>query len=302
MDSRRFKTLFSLTMAGLDAAMLAVAFVIAHRLRVMIPWPDEATDIERFRSYLPVLAIFVASVVLVFFLFRMYHLVRATSRVDEVYAIFRGVSLGTLLAVAAASLTLKNSVFEVNLPRAMIAYAWLGGTLLVTLGRWGLQQMRAALQSRGIVQDRVILIGAGEVARLVIQKIQGSPYLGYRLLGMVANGQGAGGPDQIEGFPILGHAEDLPRLIDEHAVDEVIIAVPEADDDEMVRLISLCHRERVSIKVFPDLFELMAASVTIDDLGGLPLLNVRDVALRGWKLSFKRLMDLVVSAVGLVLL
>jgi exopolysaccharide biosynthesis polyprenyl glycosylphosphotransferase len=70
----------------------------------------------------------------------------------------------------------------------------------------------------------------------------------------------------------------------------------------MVRLISLCYREGVTIKVFPDVFELMAAGVTIDDLGGLPLLTVRDVALRGWRLTFKRAMDLVGGAVGLVLL
>ena len=70
----------------------------------------------------------------------------------------------------------------------------------------------------------------------------------------------------------------------------------------MVRMISLAHRERVSIKVFPTLFEIMAAGVTIDDLGGLPLLSIRDVALRGWKLSVKRAMDLVGSAAGLVVL
>ena len=64
----------------------------------------------------------------------------------------------------------------------------------------------------------------------------------------------------------------------------------------MLRLISLAHRDRVSLKVFPNLFEIMAAGVTIDDLGGLPLLSIRDVALRGWKLSFKRTIDLAGSA------
>jgi exopolysaccharide biosynthesis polyprenyl glycosylphosphotransferase len=201
--------------------------------------------------------------------------------------------------VAVASLTLKNSVFEVNLPRVMIAYAWLGGALLVIIGRWLQHQVRGIVQSRGYVQDRVVVVGTGDAARLVIQKIQSSPYLGYRLLGLV---NGTGGPPQLEGFAVLGCTEDLPRLIDEHAIDEVILAVPEADDEEMVRLISLAHRERVSIKVFPDLFEIMAAGVTIDDLGGLPLLSVRDVALRGWKLTVKRAMDVVLSAVGLVLL
>jgi Undecaprenyl-phosphate glucose phosphotransferase len=99
---------------------------------------------------------------------------------------------------------------------------------------------------------------------------------------------------------VLGCVEELPRLIDEHAVDEVIIATPESDDEELVRLVSLAHREGVSIKVFPDLFEIMTAGVTIDDLGGLPLLSIRDVALRGWKLTVKRAMDIAFSAMFLV--
>jgi exopolysaccharide biosynthesis polyprenyl glycosylphosphotransferase len=308
MDSRRFRTLFSLSLAVMDVAMVAAAFLGAYRLRKLIPWPAEAVELPpRFLPYLGVLVIHVMSVLLVFFLFRMYHLVRATSRVDLFYSIFGGMTVATLLSVALSALLLKNSIFEVNLPRVMVFYAWAGGVLLVTLGRWALQQIRAALQMRGAVQDKVILIGTGEVARLVIQKIQNQPYLGYKLLGLV-DGPGASAearPEQsrgVEGYPVLGQTEDLPHLMDQYGVDEVIIATPEAPDEEMVQLISLCYREGVSIKVFPDVFELMAAGVTIDDLGGLPLLNVRDVALRGWKLTFKRAMDLVGSAIGLVLL
>ncbi|MCC6187736.1 MAG: undecaprenyl-phosphate glucose phosphotransferase [Anaerolineales bacterium] len=299
IDARRFRALFAILLLGTDTFMLALAFGLAHRLRVLIPWPRQAADIERLLDYLPVVLIFVVSNVFVFFLLRLYHLARATSRVDEFYTAFVGVTVGTLLAVAAASLTLKNSVFEVNLPRAMMAYAWLAGAALVIIGRWLQHQVRNILQSRGYVQDRVVVVGAGDAARLVIQKIQSSPYLGYRLLGVV---NGTGGPSQLHGYAVLGCTEDLPRLIETHAIDEVILAVPEADDAEMVRLIALAHRDRVSIKVFPDLFEIMAAGVTIDDLGGLPLLSIRDVALRGWKLSFKRAMDIVLSAISLALL
>ena len=299
MESRRFRTAFALLLLASDAAMLSLAFMLSHRLRLLIPWPNPATELERLLVYLPVAGMFVAANVFVFFLLRLYHLVRATSRVDEFYAVFGGVSIGTLLTVAVASLTLKNSVFEVDLSRVMIGYAWLGGALLCIMGRWILHQARAIVQSRGLVQDRVIIIGSGEAARLVIQKIQGSPFLGYHLLGLVNN---ADTPEQVDGFSVIGCVDELPRLIVEHSVDEVIIAMPEAGDETMVDLISLAHRDGVSIKVFPDLFDIMTAGVTIADLGGLPLLTIRDVALRGWKLSLKRGMDVLLSAVGLILL
>lgn len=300
MEARRFRRLFSLVLLVADVAIMVLALYLGYRMRRVIPWPEVATDLpSRFLSYWPVVLIYVSALVLVFFLLRLYHLVRATSRVDEFYSIVGGSSLGMLLAVAVAALTLKNSVFENNLSRLMLGYTWFNTIVGVTLVRWMLQQGRTLLQTQGVALDRAIIIGTGEVARLVLQKIQGSPYLGYHVLGLV-NGVADGEP--IDGFPVLGQTADLPRLIETLEIDEVIIAKPEADDEELVRLISLAHRERVNIKVFPDIFQIMAAGVSIDDLGGLPLLNVRDVALRGWKLTFKRALDVVGSAVGLILL
>jgi exopolysaccharide biosynthesis polyprenyl glycosylphosphotransferase len=299
-DARRFRTLYALGLYLADSALIAGAFYAAYYLRRAIPWPNEALELPaRFWPYWPVWVIYVLSLGLVFFLLRLYHLVRATSRVDEFYSVIGGAFLGTLLAVAVSVLTLKNSIFEITVPRVMLFYAWILSTVLVVAGRWGMHRARLLLQTRNFTRDRVVIIGAGEMAHLVIQKIQTSPYLGYHLLGIVDDDPA---PRAMDGFPRLGKLEALPKLIDDYAVDEVIIAKPEADDEALVRLITLAHRDRVNIKVFPDVFQIMAAGVTIDDLGGLPLLSVRDVALRGWKLTMKRAMDVVGSAMGLILL
>jgi Undecaprenyl-phosphate glucose phosphotransferase len=106
--------------------------------------------------------------------------------------------------------------------------------------------------------------------------------------------------DSLLGVPVLGQPEDLPNLIDTHHVDEVIIAVPEKGHREAMRIISYCERGRVSIKVFPDIFQFVTTDAGIDDLGGLPLLTVRDSALRGYLLILQRLMDLVGATLGLV--
>jgi exopolysaccharide biosynthesis polyprenyl glycosylphosphotransferase len=67
-------------------------------------------------------------------------------------------------------------------------------------------------------------------------------------------------------------------------------------------VISYCERGRVSIKIFPDVFQFVTSQASIDELGGLPLLSVRDYALRGYLLIFKRLMDMMGAALGLVIL
>jgi Undecaprenyl-phosphate glucose phosphotransferase len=105
----------------------------------------------------------------------------------------------------------------------------------------------------------------------------------------------------VLGVPVLGQPEELPELIDLHRIDEVIIAMPEQGHREVVRVMSYCERGRVSIKVFPDIFQFVASETDIDDLGGLPLLSIRNYAMRGYLLIFKRLMDLVGAVFGLVL-
>ena len=83
-------------------------------------------------------------------------------------------------------------------------------------------------------------------------------------------------------------------------MDEVIIALPHASHEEVLAIVSLCDGRKVDVKVFPDLFQIMASEVSISDLNGLPLMSIRDVSLRGWRLTLKRAVDVVLSALVMV--
>ena len=180
-----------------------------------------------------------------------------------------------------------------------LAYAWGLSVLMLTAGRVVVGSVQKATQARGIGADRVLIVGTGEVGRMILQKIIQQPELGYRVVGFIGTN---GNPRTVMGMPVLGRPADIPRVVDEQKVDEVIIALPEASHQEIVNLVALCEREKVGIKVFPDVFQIMASEISIGDLGGLPLLTVRDVAMRGWRLAAKRLMDIVGATVGLILL
>jgi exopolysaccharide biosynthesis polyprenyl glycosylphosphotransferase len=296
MNRKRVRALLAILMVMLDASMATLAFVLAYQLRRFVP-PDPI-NLGPFIVYVPLLVLQVASVLTVFFFFRLYHQRRAFSRVDQFYSIFGGVSVGTLLAIAVASFTFKNNVFELDYPRAMIIYAWVFEIVLVNLGRIFHSWVRTRVQERGLGRDRVLVVGTGQLAELILQKILFSSNLGYEAVGVV-NGAGEG---KNIGIPYLGNVESLPELIPAHEVDEVIIALPDADHQELLRIISLCERGGAVVKVYPDLFQIMASQISIDDLGGLPLVSVRDVALRGWKLTLKRAVDLVGASLGLVVL
>ncbi len=298
MKTQQVKNLYAVTLILLDAVMTATAFVLAYRLRAEIPWPAEVENLAPFGAYAGLMGVQVLAVVGTLMIYRQYYVPRAMSRVDQFYAVFASVTLATILSVAVAAFVFKGTALEVDYPRVMVIYAWILSIVLIMLGRAVHQLIRENLRERGIGKDRLVVVGTGDVARIIVQRIQWSPHLGYELLGVIDDDDHA---ESFLGLPVLGSEEDLPELIARLGIDEVIIAIPEKGHREVVKVMSFCERGRVSIKVFPDIFQFVTSQAGIDDLGGLPLLTVRNYALRGYMLFLKRLIDILGALVGLVL-
>jgi exopolysaccharide biosynthesis polyprenyl glycosylphosphotransferase len=295
----RLQTAYVLTLALTDAVMTGCAFLLAYWLRRLIPWPEEAQAMRPWADYTGIVVIHILSIMVVFAFSHLYRLARMPSRIDEFYRIVASTTVATLIGVALASLLFKNSTLDIDYSRGMVLYAWAFTAVFITIGRVVHAHIRAGLRQKGWGRDRVLIVGTSDVGQMIFHKIESNPGMGYEVVGLVeANGQ----KGALPGLPILGQAGDLAPLIDEHQVDEVIIALPEATHQEILTLISECERGKVTIKVFPDVFQYMAGQVSIGDLGGLPLLTVRDIALRGWRLVVKRLMDVVGATCLLVLL
>jgi Undecaprenyl-phosphate glucose phosphotransferase len=303
--------LFAGALVVLDAAMIALAFFLAYDLRLRTE-VRPAINIAPFRSYLGMMVIQIVTLLLIFFFYKLYHRKPGASRIDQLYTVTTAVSIGIIMAIAFTGLIYKN---ELDYPRLMVIYAWLLTIVFVFVERSIYDTVRRSLYARGVGVVRALIVGAGEVGQMILRRIQESPRLGYRVVGFVDGGReggedGATGNEQVEdtkgakvgNVPVLGTVEAIPHIIEAHDIGEVIIALPEASHQEILSIISRCQREKISIKVFPDVFQIMASEVNVGDLGGLPLLTVRDVALRGWKLTLKRAVDLVVSAAALVFL
>jgi len=290
---RRTNWVLSVFTVTVDAAMLACAFFFAYVLRRGTEYPQPLNP-RPFTDYAGMLLIQVATHIATFFFYRLYHVKSGLSRVDKSYTIMAAVSFGTVSSVAVTSFLYKN---ELDYPRIMVIYAWVLSIVLVMAGRLLTDQLRAHF--RRATPRSVLIVGAGDIGRMILQKINQSPNLGYRPIGFVDD---LPGRREVAGTPVLGRTSQLAAIIREHRVREVIIGLPEAGHEELLDLISQCEQERATVRVFPNLFQIIASEISIDDLNGLPLLTVRDVALRGWRLAMKRWVDVIGSAVTLVLL
>ncbi len=289
--SRRTSWLLSLLTILVDATMLVLAFYGAYRLRLLTEYPQPIAT-RSFGSYAGMLVIHLLTLLLTFFVYRLYHLKPGLSRVDKFYAVAAAVSFGTVASVATTSFAFKN---ELDYPRAMIIYAWFLSLIAVTAGRLVTDELHTFYRKRS--PTRVLIVGAGDTGRMIRQKIGQSPHLGYQPIGFVDDTPGR---TEVAGLPVLGPTSQMTAVIRDRGVQEVIIALPEADRDHVLELITQAEQEKTTVRVFPDVFQIIASQLSIDDLNGLPLLTIRDVALRGWRLSVKRTMDMLIAGIVLV--
>ncbi len=291
---RQANLFFTVTLLILDAGMICFAFFVAYLFRPRDATPNQV--IPPFTYYLGMMGLNVLAFIIVFFFYKLYHADRGMSRLDELYTTFPATSLSVIAGTAFTAFVYRN---EVDYPRIMIVSFWVAAVVLIALGRFVHHSIRSSLYARGWGESKVLIVGADEAGTLVLERIRSSPQLGYRPVGFLDD-QRSG--QIVQGLPVLGKIDELGPLVARDGINEVIIALPEASHQDLLSVITRCEDGRVSIKVFPDVFQLMASEVTVGDLNGLPLLTMRDVALRGWRLTLKRIVDLILSAIVLVII
>src|SRR5207248_5216704 len=103
-------------------------------------------------------------------------------------------------------------------------------------------------------------------------------------------------------IPILGGLEDLADVLSRYGVTRVVVADPALSNAQILDIVGVCDRARLDVQVVPDVFHLVVQEVSASEFGGMPMLRVRDVSLRGWNLRIKRALDLVLAVLLLVTL
>lgn len=290
---RAIRAIFVVGMLLVDALAIALSFGLAFRLIGVLDRRARLTLLD-ISIYQDILVILELTLIPALALYHMYLPKRGVSRIDLLHRIFIAVSVGNVLAIAATAFFVR----DLEYPRSLVVYAWALTILLVWVGRMLLDLVLRRLRRLGFDEQRVLVVGAGEPGHIILDKIRHAPELGYKFVGFVDDLPLA----QPASDHILGGIADLPNLIRRHGIGDVIIALPSLSHQQLLDIVASCASERVNIKVLPDMFQIMSSEVTTSEFSGLPLLQVRDVQLRGWNLAIKRAMDLVLSALGIVLL
>ena len=291
-----------------DALLAAWAFVLAYGIRFesgLIPVVKGYPPLEQ---YLNVAVLVALLTPMAFHLQGVYRLRRGRSRVDDFFAVLIGSILTVVFGVAS---TLYVSAYYVSdATRASGAYAvsqivwglFLGLNVLFTYA--SREAARELLERRwraGIGLKRILIAGAGDLGRMVADRVLQHRELGYQIVGFLDDRAG-GDSIGYRGLPLLGTLSEVADIARRERVDHLYVALPLEDHAKLLSLMEITSREVIDVKVVPDLLQFIALRARLEDLDGLPVIDLNDVPLRGLNAWVKRGLDIVLSAAALVVL
>jgi Undecaprenyl-phosphate glucose phosphotransferase len=305
---KRYSRWFILFSVASDAVLAAVAFVLAYLLRFetgMIPVTKGFPPFSQYVNILPFVAILVP---LAYYLQGLYRARRSRSRVDDFFAVLVGSVLAVVLGVVSTlyvqtyvvSEELKlRGAFEVSQP--VWALFLVLNVALTFASREGVRQTLERRFRAGLGLKRILIAGAGDLGKIVADRILEHRELGFRVVGFIDDRAGG---DHLghRGLPLLGTLAEAAEIVRRERIDQLYVALPLEEHVKMLDVVDAASRELLDIKVVPDLLQVIALRARLEDLDGVPIINITDVPLQGLNSALKRLIDLALSGAALLVL
>ena len=304
---RRHNRLLVLLYVVTDALLGMIAFGLAYAIRFHTVFPI-LKGIPPFEWYVTLLPWVGALVPVAFHVQGLYRLRRGRSRVDDFFAVFVGSILAVVMGIIG---TLYYGTYYLSDERKAAGVyevsqlVWLLFLVLtVILTYTSREVVREVLERRwkaGIGLKRVLIAGAGDLGRLIADKLLEHRELGFKVIGFLDD-RAAGDHIGYRGLPLLGMLGDADEVIRQEKVDHVYVTLPLEEHVKMLGLVEATNREGVDVHVVPDLLQFIALRARLENLDGVPIISLNDVPLRGFNSVLKRTTDVMISGLALAVL
>ncbi len=273
MRERLFVSRHRIWQIAIDAVLVSVALIGAYALRFDFDIP-RAYWHQLLQVIVPIMLVQLA----VFVLLGMYNKWWRYSGVRDLASLFWGTLAGVALSMIVGELVVHylqtpiygrwhNVITADFLPRSVIALDWvlcfglMGGARMLSRIAWERPWREELSRDR----KKVLVVGAGDAGELVVREMQKTRRIRYRPVGFVDDDHKKKNL-RIHGVRVVGTTRHLPALIEEYAVDEVIIAMPSVSGRLIEDIAMSCKKANVPVKTLPGVYELIKGSVTIEQL------------------------------------
>jgi len=295
-----------------DGLAIIASFIYSYLFRFYFIIPvDPAKGIPPFRSYLVLLPLFLAVHLFIFYLQGFYRSRLRRTQIDDFFFISLNALLTILFIFAVMAIMVtysrgKAALFHATLiepSRVFLLVYFIGVIFTISVLRNQIYYFMKRRYARGLNLQNVLIVGAGDMGLSVAQKLLGYKDLGFVVKGVLDDERRVG--DEIPaggGIKVVGRIHEIGQAIERYGIQEVYVALDLNNYSKILETIQIVNKYPVNLRLIPDLFQLLTLKAHIQDLDGFPVISIDEVPLRGINRVIKRLTDLVISGLAIVIL
>jgi exopolysaccharide biosynthesis polyprenyl glycosylphosphotransferase len=207
--------------------------------------------------------------------------------IDDCWAVVTTTALAAMIILSARVLFGQQAAVADEILRL-----WAFSAIYVAGGRVALDWSQVKARRSGELVKPTLIVGAGKVGALTAKRLLDHPEFGLKPVGFLDKDPVEDGERRL---PILGASWDLEDVVREHDVQHVIVTFSRAPSDVLLRLVRRCEELGVQVSLVPRLYEQMSHRLSVEHVGGLPLLSVRHVSPKSWQFAVKYALDRLVA-------
>lgn len=244
-------------------------------------------EIQHFSVYLQAMPAVALILVITFYTYGLYERSERITTLSEIHRLFQAITFVWLLIMAA------SFMYKYDYSRIFVLLFYGFGLGFINLGRFLFRYINQCFHKKGIGVTNVLIIGAGRPGKKVAEALKEYDQFGYRIVGFIDNHA-----RHRQNVKLLGEIEDLKKIIKKHLIKEIYIVDPSISHERILSLIHECDDSKVKFKVVSDLFEIVVGDIDLNELEGLPSLNLRPRKSRLVYSFSKRIIDVILSLIA----
>ena len=287
----------------LDALVIFLSYALAWYFMIGRDRGPGAPGTLPIRVYFMALIVVIPVYLVLYAVFNLYTPKRTRSRRSEFANICKAnifsLMIFTFILFAGRNRPITGP-YLVNFSTRMIVAFFAFNIVLETAFRNSLRIALNRIRSKGFNQKHILLVGFSEAARSFIARISQNPEWGYHILGILDDDLKKG--SIIEGVTALGELTDLRDILSANDLDEIVVTLPLNKYEYLKPVVNICEKSGVHTKFIPDYQNFIPTTPYMEDMEGLPIINIRHVPLTEPLNAFvKRLIDILGSAMALII-
>jgi len=270
---------------------------------------DPEKGIPSLKSYVVVFPLFLVVHLIIFFFQGFYKRRLRRTKIDDFFFIVLNAFFSILIILAILNYLYAYSQggaplfrMEFKISHYFLVIYFVAVIFMISVLRNQIYYFMKRRYEKGLSLQNVLIIGAGDMGKAVAQKIAQYKDLGFVAKGFLDDDKKPGAKIEVDGgIEVLGSIDELEPILERENISDVYVALDLTNYHKIMEIFKIVHRHTVNVRLIPDLFQLLTLKARLEDLDGFPVISIDEPPLRGLMRVIKRTMDIVISALLLLL-